>query len=178
VRAEPFGLRRQSHRHIPVCIESRCDAIHDRRVDGVVCPLVRCLWRCTWPACRPGRTADTDADWNCRCDGRAAVAAALSGLARALCDGPAPRLDLSFLFHYRAGNRGGIGGSENRARNFALVGMGFSAAGFIGPFAAASQSITLATSRRFSYLRCFQAFRCWCCCSSPTFCQKHASMQR
>ena len=31
---------------------------------------------------------------------------------------------------------GGIGGSENRARNFALVGMGFSAGGFIGPFLA------------------------------------------
>ena len=34
------------------------------------------------------------------------------------------------------GIAGGIGGSEHRARNFALVGMGFSAAGFIGPFLA------------------------------------------
>ena len=41
-----------------------------------------------------------------------------------------------FFFITVQGMAGGIGGSENRARNFALVGMGFSAAGFIGPFAA------------------------------------------
>ena len=41
-----------------------------------------------------------------------------------------------FFFITVQGIAGGIGGSENRARNFALVGMGFSAAGFIGPFIA------------------------------------------
>ena len=41
-----------------------------------------------------------------------------------------------FFFITVQGIAGGIGGSENRARNFALVGMGFSAAGFIGPFLA------------------------------------------
>jgi MFS family permease len=41
-----------------------------------------------------------------------------------------------FFFITVQGIAGGIGGSENRSRNFALVGMGFSAAGFIGPFLA------------------------------------------
>jgi MFS family permease len=41
-----------------------------------------------------------------------------------------------FFFITVQGIAGGIGGSENRAHNFALVGMGFSAAGFIGPFLA------------------------------------------
>lgn len=41
-----------------------------------------------------------------------------------------------FFFITVQGIAGGIGGSEHRARNFALVGMGFSAAGFIGPFLA------------------------------------------
>jgi MFS family permease len=41
-----------------------------------------------------------------------------------------------FFFITVQGIAGGIGGAENRARNFALVGMGFSAAGFIGPFLA------------------------------------------
>ena len=41
-----------------------------------------------------------------------------------------------FFFITVQGLAGGIGGAENRARNFALVGMGFSAAGFIGPFLA------------------------------------------
>ncbi|HEV7391956.1 MAG TPA: MFS transporter [Burkholderiales bacterium] len=41
-----------------------------------------------------------------------------------------------FFFITVQGIAGGIGGSENRARNFALVGMGFSAAGFVGPFLA------------------------------------------
>ena len=41
-----------------------------------------------------------------------------------------------FFFITVQGIAGGIGGIENRARNFALVGMGFSAAGFIGPFLA------------------------------------------
>lgn len=41
-----------------------------------------------------------------------------------------------FFFITVQGIAGGMGGSENRARNFALVGMGFSAAGFIGPFLA------------------------------------------
>ena len=39
-----------------------------------------------------------------------------------------------FFFITVQGIAGGIGGAEHRARNFALVGMGFSAAGFIGPF--------------------------------------------
>jgi MFS family permease len=41
-----------------------------------------------------------------------------------------------FFFITVQGIAGGIGGSEHRARNFALIGMGFSAAGFIGPFLA------------------------------------------
>lgn len=41
-----------------------------------------------------------------------------------------------FFFITVQGIAGGIGGTEHRARNFALVGMGFSAAGFIGPFLA------------------------------------------
>ncbi|HYH43492.1 MAG TPA: MFS transporter [Burkholderiales bacterium] len=41
-----------------------------------------------------------------------------------------------FFFITVQGIAGGIGGSEHRAHNFALVGMGFSAAGFIGPFLA------------------------------------------
>lgn len=41
-----------------------------------------------------------------------------------------------FFFITVQGIAGGIGGSENRSRNFALVGMGFSAAGFVGPFLA------------------------------------------
>src|SRR6185503_389281 len=41
-----------------------------------------------------------------------------------------------FFFITVQGIAGGIGGAENRARNFALVGVGFSAAGFIGPFLA------------------------------------------
>ena len=41
-----------------------------------------------------------------------------------------------FFFITVQGIAGGIGGSRNRASNFALVGMGFSAAGFIGPFLA------------------------------------------
>ena len=38
-----------------------------------------------------------------------------------------------FFFITVQGIAGGIGGSENRARNFALVSMGFAAAGLIGP---------------------------------------------
>jgi predicted MFS family arabinose efflux permease len=41
-----------------------------------------------------------------------------------------------FFFITVQGMAGGIGGSEQRARNFALVGIGFSAAGFVGPFLA------------------------------------------
>ncbi len=41
-----------------------------------------------------------------------------------------------FFFITVQGITGGIGGAENRSRNFALIGMGFSAAGFIGPFLA------------------------------------------
>jgi MFS family permease len=41
-----------------------------------------------------------------------------------------------FFFITVQGIAGGIGGAENRARNFAMIGLGFSAAGFIGPFLA------------------------------------------
>ncbi len=41
-----------------------------------------------------------------------------------------------FFFITVQGIAGGIGGAEQRSRNFALVGMGFSAAGFIGPYLA------------------------------------------
>ena len=41
-----------------------------------------------------------------------------------------------FFFITVQGIAGGIGGAEQRARNFTLVGMGFSAAGFIGPYLA------------------------------------------
>ena len=38
-----------------------------------------------------------------------------------------------FFFVTVTGIAGGIGGAENRARNYALVSMGFAAAGFVGP---------------------------------------------
>lgn len=41
-----------------------------------------------------------------------------------------------FFFVTVQGMAGGIGGVENRARNFSLVSLGFSAAGFFGPLAA------------------------------------------
>jgi MFS family permease len=41
-----------------------------------------------------------------------------------------------FFFITVQGIAGALGGAHDRARNFALVGMGFSAAGFIGPFVA------------------------------------------
>jgi predicted MFS family arabinose efflux permease len=41
-----------------------------------------------------------------------------------------------FFFVTVTGIAGGIGGAENRARNYALVSLGFSGAGFIGPMAA------------------------------------------
>jgi MFS family permease len=41
-----------------------------------------------------------------------------------------------FFFITVQGIAGGIGGAEQRSRNFMLVGMGFSAAGFIGPYLA------------------------------------------
>jgi MFS family permease len=41
-----------------------------------------------------------------------------------------------FFFVTVTGIAGGIGGAENRARNYALVSMGFAAAGFIGPTSA------------------------------------------
>jgi MFS family permease len=41
-----------------------------------------------------------------------------------------------FFFITVQGITGGLGGAESRSRNFALIGMGFSAAGFIGPFLA------------------------------------------
>ncbi|PZR53308.1 MAG: MFS transporter, partial [Stutzerimonas stutzeri] len=41
-----------------------------------------------------------------------------------------------FFFVTVTGIAGGIGGGENRARNYALVSLGFSGAGFLGPMAA------------------------------------------
>ena len=41
-----------------------------------------------------------------------------------------------FFFVTVTGIAGGIGGVENRSRNYALVSLGFSAAGFVGPMAA------------------------------------------
>lgn len=41
-----------------------------------------------------------------------------------------------FFFVSVHGTAGGVGGPENRARNYALVSLGFSAAGLIGPFSA------------------------------------------
>ncbi|MBI4193943.1 MAG: MFS transporter [Betaproteobacteria bacterium] len=41
-----------------------------------------------------------------------------------------------FFFVTVTGIAGGIGGTENRARNYALVSMGFAAAGFVGPLSA------------------------------------------
>jgi predicted MFS family arabinose efflux permease len=41
-----------------------------------------------------------------------------------------------FFFVTVTGIAGGIGGTENRARNYALVSMGFAAAGFVGPTSA------------------------------------------
>ncbi|MGQ0526342.1 MAG: MFS transporter [Betaproteobacteria bacterium] len=41
-----------------------------------------------------------------------------------------------FFFVTVTGIAGGIGGAENRARNYALISMGFAAAGFVGPVSA------------------------------------------
>lgn len=41
-----------------------------------------------------------------------------------------------FFFVSVHGTTGGVGGPENRARNYALVSLGFSAAGLVGPFSA------------------------------------------
>jgi MFS family permease len=41
-----------------------------------------------------------------------------------------------FFFITVTGIAGGIGGAENRARNYALISMGFAAAGFVGPTSA------------------------------------------
>ena len=50
----------------------------------------------------------------------------------------AASLLIGFSFHFFFvsvhGTTGGVGGAENRARNYALVSLGFSAAGLIGPF--------------------------------------------
>src|SRR5215213_4077834 len=60
-----------------------------------------------------------------------------------------------FFFITVQGIAGGMGGSENRARNFALVGMGFSAASFLGPFAAGLAIDHLGHTAAFWVLACF-----------------------
>jgi MFS family permease len=60
-----------------------------------------------------------------------------------------------FFFITVQGIAGGIGGSEHRARNFALVGMGFSAAGFVGPFLAGLAIDHLGHLRAFLVLAVF-----------------------
>jgi MFS family permease len=62
-----------------------------------------------------------------------------------------------FFFITVQGIAGGIGGSENRARNFALVGMGFSAAGFVGPFVAGLAIDHLGHAAAFLVLAAFPA---------------------
>ena len=60
-----------------------------------------------------------------------------------------------FFFITVQGIAGGMGGSENRARNFALVGMGFSAASFVGPFTAGLAIDHLGHTAAFWVLACF-----------------------
>jgi MFS family permease len=60
-----------------------------------------------------------------------------------------------FFFITVQGIAGGMGGSQNRARNFALVGMGFSAASFTGPFLAGVAIDHLGHVAAFRVLACF-----------------------
>jgi MFS family permease len=60
-----------------------------------------------------------------------------------------------FFFITVQGIAGGMGGGENRARNFALVGMGFSAASFTGPFLAGVAIDHLGHVASFLVLACF-----------------------
>jgi MFS family permease len=66
-------------------------------------------------------------------------------------------LGSSFHFFFVAvqGTAGGIGGIEHRARNFALVSLGFSAAGFFGPLVAGFSIDRLGYQATFLLLACF-----------------------
>jgi MFS family permease len=77
-----------------------------------------------------------------------------------------------FFFITVQGIAGGIGGSEHRARNFALVGMGFSAAGFIGPFLAGLAIDHLGHLPAFWILALFPAVPTLMLLISPSFLPK------
>lgn len=90
-------------------------------------------------------------------------------------------LGSTFLFFFITvqGIAGGIGGAENRARNFALVGMGFSAAGFIGPFAAGLAIDHLGHVPAFLVLAVFPAVSVLLLLCKPDFlprARKHAAV--
>ena len=74
-----------------------------------------------------------------------------------------------FFFITVQGIAGGIGGVENRASNFALVGMGFSAAGFIGPFLAGVAIDNLGHLQAFLLLAIFPAVPLLMLAIKPTF---------
>lgn len=60
-----------------------------------------------------------------------------------------------FFFVTVTGVAGGIGGAENRSRNYALVSLGFSGAGFIGPLVAGFAIDYLGHIRTFMILAAF-----------------------
>jgi MFS family permease len=77
-----------------------------------------------------------------------------------------------FFFITVQGIAGGIGGAEHRARNFALVGMGFSAAGFIGPFLAGVAIDHLGYLPAFWVLAAFPVIPTVMLIAKPTFLPK------
>lgn len=60
-----------------------------------------------------------------------------------------------FFFVTVTGVAGGIGGAENRSRNYALVSLGFSGAGFLGPLIAGFAIDYLGHLKTFMILACF-----------------------
>ena len=60
-----------------------------------------------------------------------------------------------FFFVSVHGTAGGVGGPENRARNYSLVSLGFSAAGLIGPFTAGLAIDHLGHLKAFTLLAAF-----------------------
>jgi MFS family permease len=82
-----------------------------------------------------------------------------------------------FFFITVQGIAGGIGGAEHRARNFAWVGLGFSAAGFVGPFLAGLAIDHLGHLQAFLVLSVFPIFPLMLLCFKPGFlpkARKHA----
>lgn len=80
-------------------------------------------------------------------------------------------LGTSFQFFFVAvtGIAGGIGGVENRVRNYALVSLGFSGAGFLGPMAAGFAIDYLGHLPTFLLLASFPAISLLLLCFKPGF---------